>query len=790
MKKIELLAPAGNLDCLKVAVDNGADAVYIGGQMFSARAFANNFTNEEIIDGINYAHIRGCKVYVSINTLIYDEELEDLIAFTDFLYLNNVDALIVADFGLINKLKERYPNLPIHVSTQLNTHTLWQIKLLETINVQRVILARETPIETIKNITDNSSLEIEVFAHGALCICYSGNCLHSSMVGKRSGNRGKCAQPCRMEYTLLENNKPVSNKKFLLSTKDLNVLEHIDEIINANVTSLKIEGRMKNVEYVAFIVNTYREAIDRYYENLRNIVDHEAIEKSKLIFSRMYTKGFILNEDNYSFTNTYRPSHIGIKVGKVIAIKDGKVSIKLINNLSQKDKIAIIQDKLDDIGMFVSKIFVKNKLVARAFKNEIVELSINSKVQKDATIYKVIDNELQNEIKENYLNKVKKIPIKMKFISNVGEKMALIVKDDDGNSFLMKSNYIVEEAINSPTLSNRIQEQLSKLNDTAYGIKEISVYTDEKGVIPIKFINELRREAVEKLNQLRIDKYNRTKDDINPIVDYIDNIKPQRLKLKIKVNSLEQLQAIKDLKGIDSIYYNELKTYKIAKGKYPSLNLIPVLKRVYIEDSIEVKANAYVINNYGDLLKYENNRLITDLYMNVANKYTISSLMKYGVESITLSSELNRNQIKTLIDDMVNEYGVIPPLEMVVYGRYQTMILNHCFISKELGMQRKHCGKCLNKKFALLDRMNYVFPVQTDENCTLTIYNSKKLNLIDYVDEIITMGISSIRLDFSFETPEEVLNITQAFIDIIDYKNVALSINDSTYGYYLDNEKN
>ena len=360
MKKVELLAPAGSLDCLKVAIDNGADAVYIGGQNFSARAYAENFNDDEIIEGIKYAHIKGSKVYVTINTQVYNEELTELLEFTDFLYLNDIDALIVADFGLINLLKNRYPDLPIHVSTQFNAHNLWQVKLLESLNVDRVILARETELSTIKYIKANSDIELEVFAHGALCISYSGNCLHSSFIGKRSGNRGKCAQPCRMEYTLLDNNKPISSKKYLLSTKDLNTLENIDKLIDANVSSLKIEGRMKSKEYVALVVKTYREAIDNYYETKVNNVDHLAIENMKLVFSRGFTNGFMFYEKNKDFTNTFRPSHIGVKIGKVVSIKNDKVQIKLSDNIKQKDKIAIVQDKFDDIRLFLSKIYVKN----------------------------------------------------------------------------------------------------------------------------------------------------------------------------------------------------------------------------------------------------------------------------------------------------------------------------------------------------------------------------------------------------------------------------------------------
>ena len=565
MNKIELLAPAGNLDILKTAIDNGADAVYIGGENFSARAYADNFTNEEIVEGIKFAHIKGSKVYVTLNTMAHDDEISDILNFVDFLYLNDVDALIVADYGLINLLKNRYPSLPIHVSTQLNTHSLWQVKLLENLNVERVVLARETEFSTIKYIKQNSNIELEVFAHGALCVCYSGNCLHSSMIGKRSGNRGKCAQPCRMQYSIFENGKAISNKKYLLSTKDLNTLDNIDKLIDSGVSSLKIEGRMKSKEYVAFVTKTYRDAIDNYYETKINNVDYLAIENMKLIFSRGFTKGFIFNEKNKEFTNTFRPSHIGVKVGKVVSIKNDKVQIKLSDDIHQKDKIAIVQDKFEDIRMYLSKIYVKGKLVSQGYKNETIELTINSKVSKDATIYKIVDDALVKEIENTYYKNVKRVPIRMKFISNVNEPMALIVKDNNNHSVLVKSEYVVEQALNSPTSASKIEEQLSKLNNTAYQLSSINVLTDNEGIIPVKYINDLRREAIEKLDAIRQCVYNRSEENINPALEYISGYEVENKKFKVKVKNMYQLQAISELDGIDAIYYDDPFTYKVAK---------------------------------------------------------------------------------------------------------------------------------------------------------------------------------------------------------------------------------
>ena len=790
MNKVELLAPAGNLECLKIAIDNGADAVYIGGQDFSARAYAENFTRDEIIEAIKYAHIKSSKVYVTINTQIYDNELNRVIEFVDFLYLNDVDAIIVSDFGLINLLRNRYPKLAIHVSTQFNAHNLWQVKLLESLNVNRVILARETELSTIKYIKNNSNIEIEVFAHGALCISYSGNCLHSSFIGKRSGNKGTCAQPCRMEYTLLDNNRPVGDKKYLLSTKDLNTLEYIDKLIDSNVCSLKIEGRMKSKEYVALVVKTYREAIDNYYETKTNKVDHLAIENMKLVFSRGFSKGYMFYEKNGDLTNTFRPSHIGVKIGKVVSTKNNKVQIKLSSDIKQKDKIAIVQDKYDDIRMFLSKIYVKNKLVPMGYKDETIELSINSKVAKDADVYKIVDNDLMESINETYLKNTKKVPLRAKFISNVNEPMALILKDNNNHSVLVKSQYVVEKANNSPTTTSKIEEQLNKLNNTAYYLNTLNVVSDEQGIIPVKFINDLRREAIAKMDEARMKVYDRTTEDIISDIEYIKEIKAPANQLKVKVKNIYQLEAISQLNGIAAIYYDDVDTYELAKSKYPQLNIVPVLPRIINDKSrsSSLTSNSVVINNYGDLLKHEGSRIVTDLYMNVANKLTVYSLCKYNIESITLSPELNRYQIKQLINDFNDEYGFIPPLEMVVYGHYQTMITKHCFISKEYGFNSKHCGACKNKKLALLDRMHYTFPITTDNDCNVTIYNSKAVHLIEYLDDIFESGISSVRLDFSIENPQEVYDITKAYLDMIVYHDYNLNLNDVTYGYYLDNE--
>ena len=329
MKRPELLAPAGSMESLKAAIAAGCDAVYLSGKMYGARAFANNFDNDELESAIKLCHLYGIKVYITVNTLIYEDEVESFLEYIEFIHKINVDAVIMQDLGMIDLVRKMFPNLEIHASTQAHVHNLEGTKFMEQLGLARVVLARETPIELIEEIKKNTNIELEIFVHRALCLSYSGQCLMSSLIGGRSGNRGSCAQCCRQPYDLIKNNKKINKDKYLLSTKDLNTLYNIDKLIDIGIDSLKIEGRMKRPEYVYLIVSLYRKAIDSYIKKGRIDIKDEDIKEIKKIFNRQFTKGFIFHEDNNNFTNSYRPNHMGIDIGKVITYKNNKVTIKL-----------------------------------------------------------------------------------------------------------------------------------------------------------------------------------------------------------------------------------------------------------------------------------------------------------------------------------------------------------------------------------------------------------------------------------------------------------------------------
>ena len=307
MKKVELLAPAGNFECLKAAIKAGCDAVYLSGKLYGARSFAGNFTNEEIKEAVKYAHLYGVKVYVTINTIIYDREIDGLLDFVRFIHKNNVDAVLVQDYGVFDLLRKKFPNLEIHASTQMHIHNYDSALVAKKLGFKRIVISRETSIDEIKKIKDNIPIEVEIFIHGALCLGYSGQCLMSTLIGNRSGNRGTCAQICRKKYNLYDDkNNKLNYNNYLLSTKELCTLKYIDKLIDIGVDSLKIEGRMKKKEYVYMVVKTYKKAIDNYYKYGVLKIDDKDIYNLKLLFNREFTKGFMFNEDNNNFTYDYR----------------------------------------------------------------------------------------------------------------------------------------------------------------------------------------------------------------------------------------------------------------------------------------------------------------------------------------------------------------------------------------------------------------------------------------------------------------------------------------------------
>ncbi len=745
IKKPEILAPAGSIESLIGAINAGANAVYLAGKRFGARAYANNFDETSLIEMIHYAHERGVFVYVAINTVIFDDEIEDLLNYADMLAVHQVDAFIMQDLGMIDLFVKRYPDVDIHVSTQANTHTIDQVLWLKSRGVKRIVMARETSIDVIKKIKKHVDIEIEVFIHGALCVSYSGQCLMSSMIGGRSGNRGECAQPCRLPYVLYKENQKISDSSYLLSTKDLMTLDHMGELIDANIDSLKIEGRMRKPEYVVQTVLSYRKVLDATWHKKMISLD-EDILKLKQVFNREYTKGYLFDEEPNQINQNFRPNHMGIQVGEVIEMRDHKATIKLTDRLSVNDGYRIVGKK--DVGNIVSRILMGNNLVKTAEPGSIIKLDLQEDVFVGSVVLKTLDESLEDSLKKYLEPDYKLIPIKGKVIAFVDQPLCFEITDEI-HQVSVTSDDVLTRAKNAPLSKEKLADQMSKFGGTPYFITNIDIDTDESCFLPIAHLNDLRRKAVEELSRLRTQRQPR---QIHPQTQTsIPDISHDQGLWAVKVRTPEQYEAAKQ-KHVPIIYVEDILDVQDS-------SIIPVKKRIQTyASSIKEKA---LVQEMGLLYANQGHELITDEALNITNSYSIHLLHQQGAKRITLSPEVSKQRIMQLYQTFESQFGYQPNLELVVYGREELMITKYCPIAKTY-KTKPDCHLCEKKQYYLEDRIGLRFPLINDGHCNLRLLHSKPLNLFSYLYEMIELPLT-FRLNFTIETKEEVDNIIEQF---------------------------
>lgn len=700
MKKIELLAPAGNMECLIAAINAGCDAIYIGGKQFGARAFSNNFTDNELVEAIKYAHLYGVKIYVTVNTLIYENEVNEFIEYVRFLHTNNVDALIMQDIGMIDLVTKKFPNLEVHASTQCHVHNLDGVNVMKSMGVKRVVLARETSIEQIKHIKDNSDIDLEIFVHGALCMSYSGQCLMSSLIGNRSGNRGTCAQCCRLSYDLYSDNIKVNKDKYLLSTKDLCTIENIGKLIDIGVTSLKIEGRMKRKEYVYLVVSLYRKAIDSYYKLGYVYISDKDILELKKIFNRDFTKGYIFNEE--LIVNQYRPNHLGIKIGKIINIINNKVYVKLTNNVSKQDGIRILSKV--DVGLTLINFYKNDVKVTEAYKNDVIYFYLKEKVFVDDKVVKTTDIKQLNDI-NNKLKIKKKINIDF----NIEVKDLLYITITDGINTISKSYDIVENSINNPITKEAIIKQMSKLGNTIYSINKISINLDNNKFINIKQLNEARRKITDLLNDKRL--YQIPFKELDYSIN-LPNFKIEK-NTNYKIYNIEQYNKYKNISH--NIYSDTL-----------------INNTIYITPRVIDKYN-YDLAMVSEIGGINLKNYYTDAFLNVTNSYSLAFLHSKGSKLVTLSYELTYNQVKDIIVSYKKRYNKNPNCEVVVYGFIEAMITKYDML-KHFNINNGYLKDIKGRKFKLRKLNNYML-----------VYNYEIRDLKDNYLEIV----NNIRYDLN-----------------------------------------
>lgn len=778
MNEIELLAPVGSFDALKAAVQNGANAVYLGGKDFSARASANNFDREELIEAVKYAHIRDVRVFVTTNTLIKQDEIEDFVEYAKFLYDIDVDALIMQDIGVAMLIHDLLPDFELHASTQMVAHSLEDVQYLESIGFKRVVLARELTVDEIKYICDNTNVDIEIFVHGALCVCYSGGCLMSSMIGNRSGNRGRCAQPCRQKYTMIDistGEEIHSNGEYLLSTKDLNTIEDVDKIIEAGVLSLKIEGRMKKPEYVATVINSYRNAIDEYQATKKVNISTETMEDLYTIFNRKFTKGLILGEVGEDVMNSNVPNNQGLYVGKVVDYnkKAKRLKIKLEGTLKKGDGI--------NLGGGTIGRIIKGKEIAQiGYKGETVELDFIGEARKNQPVFKTSDTNLIDKAQKTYTQdkEFAKSLIDAEITIKLGEYPELKLIDKNNNSATVKGDKLVEKALKVALGEEKIETQIKKLGNTPYELDDLKINLDEGVSMPISLINQMRREAIELLDEARIPVKDRAYKDSKIKYSPKKYAKDtnSNSKIRVKINNIEALKSIINL-DIDMIYYEDVATLEQAMAMATANNkkLIYSAPRIVrnkeykrLEKSNEYCKENVQISALGQVKYYkensENVSFDVDYYLNPFNSETINHYKKEGATTVCISQELNIHEIKetTKYTDM--------EIETVAYGYIPMMLSEYCpmGVVARSCKKDKRCATCKESKYVLRDFKGKEYRISQDLFCRSTIYNSIANCLINNLDELSDAGINVFRLDFTHESPELISKITKAFINTVN----------------------
>ena len=767
MRKIELLSPAGSKESFYAAINAGTDAIYLGGKLFSARAYASNFSNEELKELIIYAHLRNVKVYVTVNTLVFEEEFFEAIKFIEFLYRNNVDAILLQDLGLASYIHKVYPSLEIHASTQLNCHNISEAKALMKLGFKRIVLARETPLHLVREIK-RLGVEVEVFVHGALCVSYSGQCLMSSLIGNRSGNRGKCAQPCR-NYMICEGDNRRSTE-FAISMKDLCTIDRIGELIECEIDSLKIEGRMKREEYVYEVVSSYRLSIDAYMNEKK--IDVEILkENMKKLFNRDFTKGFIFDESRTKTLNQKTSSHIGTHLGKVISKSKNYAFILLDDDVELNDGIRFNNRK--QIGQVVQKMFVDGMNVNSAKKGDTIKLLLhNNDILVGDEVIKTTSNNQLDEI-HNKMKRIKKVGISLSLYAYLYKPLVL-EGECNGIKLSITSSYIVEESKNNLDIE-KLRLQMNRLGNTVFELSDFKYYGDCNSFIPNSVLNEIRRNLLEDMEK-KIYAYIEEKKVIKNEYSSHIRINNEPFKIYAQVENEEQLDVCLNY-PYDKIFIRNKEVYKKYQDEERILYVSPRIDESECDSSIDKEVISYL-----KIIDGKNN--IASPYMNVTNSYALDYLFENNIEEVILSYELSKNHIKSMIEEFYKRHKVFPNTIMPLYGYIDLMVMKSCPISSMYGLKNDHCLLCKKNHYHLSDRMKAKFEMIHDENCNTRILNSLPLYLIDYLNEIKEIGVLGGIVVFTNEKEAETDNVSNILFNKVE-NDIELEFNKkSTRGHY------
>ena len=782
--RVEILAPAGSMECLKAAIAAGADAIYTGGALFGARAYAHNLTEEELLEAIDYVHLHGRRLYLTVNTLIKDREMEKQMY--DYLlpyYRQGLDAVIVQDIGLFRFIRKHFPDLPIHASTQMTLTGVDGAKFLEKEGAQRIVTSRELSMAEVKKIADETELEIESFVHGALCYCYSGQCLFSSFIGGRSGNSGQCAQPCRLLYRTPEAKRP----QYLLSLKDICTLELIPEMIESGIYSFKIEGRMKKPEYAAAVAFQYRKYADlylKYYEECPAEEDPAAYamkkyrvrEEDRQMLLDLYNRGgfhtgYYHTQNGREMISLNRPNHAGVPAVKVLAKKGRNVTAKALTDLYPQDIIELPMRKgREKADNYTCKDAVRKGM------NVQIPVFADTPFKRDEIWMRTRNSTLIDTLREEFVNGKIKERICGTFRLYPQEKATLTVKCRDAE--ITVAGEKAQEALSQPMSRERIEKQLRKTGNTEFEFSFLKAEIGEKVFLPMQSLNELRREALETLEKVICEKYRRSGEVKDPEEDKTELSMEEEILSgwTASVRTAEQMEVILEEEAIGRIYadctmfpriwekdsYVEWITKVHAAGKEIYL-VMPYIFRERTRKQYEAAYNrifgagwdGILIANYESFAFLKEHgytgRIMTDYNLYEFNQESRKFWKEKGVFEFTAPVELTERELQDLR---------VKDGEVIVYGYLPMMISAGCI--------QKTTRGCLKKsgQTTITDRYRNPFVVKNEcDYCYNILYNYVPLYLGDRMEEVYQIGPGRIRLMFTTERQQEVRQILSAYFE-------------------------
>lgn len=807
LRRPELLAPAGDWECARAAVENGADAIYFGLERFNARMRAKNFTQADLPQLMEFLHRRGVRGYVTFNTLVFTSELENARDYLRSIITAGVDAAIVQDVGICRLIRRLSPDFPIHVSTQMTVTSAAGVSFARELGAQLVVLARENSLAEIEKIqaelndTAHAALPLEVFVHGALCVAYSGQCLTSESLGGRSANRGECAQACRLPYDLIADGEKVDlgDRRYLLSPQDLAGIDVLPQLIRHGVSSLKIEGRLKNPEYVASITRVYRQALDRVMKeasgglSLSSATSAVATPNERyeleMSFSRGLYTGWFRGVNNQELAHGRFGTKRGVFLGYVRKVYTDAVEVEVGADVKPGDGVVFdaSNPELREEGGRIYQVESKGAVTVLRFGRNDVNFS---KIRAGQRLWKTNDPELDRRVRQTFEGEKLRFqrPLSIEVHGRVGEPFVAIFSDNEGHVVEQASTIPLAVAANQPLTAERLKEQLGRLGGTPFCLGNLITHLEGAVLLPVSELNRIRREGVAALEEMR----RRPRRWALSSSAAVEITTPSELtsrtttpapELILVVRTIEQLTRALSCSGVETVYceFENPKRYREAVQLFRADNIgrdpaEAARRSIWVappritkpgEDWIlrqvrSSEADGYLVRNYDHLRFFATDRKRGDFSLNVANPLTAEYYhLHYGLERVTASYDLNITQLESLLEHAPGHW-----FDITIHQHMPMFHMEHCVFCAFLsaGKDYRDCGRpCESKKVKLRDRVGAELPLRADAGCRNTVYNNRAQSGAEYVSRLLALGARSFRVEFVDESAEEVARTAERY---------------------------